>query len=413
MPATTNVMSNAQLWDYLRETNPNFANHTSKATAELFSEKGYEALKRSDVTAIDEFFQLSLRVAFQKVDISQARNPLENSGLVEVYDTPNGGYVQRIAVDSIKPVSPAYKGLEDGDSPDPFVVRKPTSTERFFAQNFDYQSFISVQEIMVKRVFLEEYGMSAYIAGIMQGLQNGYTIQRYENVLEALNTAINSSETPLKDSQEYTITSWTGSEANLKDFVLLMKDIATAMEVSPQTDAFNANSFATATDASEHVLLVRAGLKNRIEVMLEVGAFNPDRLAMPFEIKEVENFGGIYYIGTVSGTPNTRIYPAVDRFGAKVDGKWVLTEGGSETDAVTVTNVVAIDPNADVIAVIAQKGVVFENIQNGYSIRPIFNPRGLYTNYWADAANNAVCYDSNYDLIRINAISSSILPIGG
>ena len=408
------IVSNAQLWDYLRETNPSFASHTAAATEALFTEKGYEQLKREDIAAIDEFFQLSLRVAFQKIDVSTARNPLEgDSGFVEVYDTPNGGYVQRIAVDSIKPVSPAYKGLSTGDSPDPFVVRKPSSNERFFAQNFDYQSFISVQEVMVKRIFLEEYGMSAYIAGIMQGLQNGYTIQRYENILECLNTAINSQDNPLQDSQQVVITSWTGSTDNLKSFVLLMKDIATAMEVSPQTDAFNANGFATSVRASDHVLLVRAGLKNQIEVELEVGAFNPDRLALPFEIKEVENFGGIYYQATVGGVDNVRVYPAVDQFGAKVDGKWVTTEGGSVDDAVTVSNLVAIDPNADVIAVIAQKGVVFENVQNAYSVRPIFNPRGLYTNYWADAANNAVCYDANYDLVTVKAIASSILPIGG
>lgn len=394
------IVSNVDLWNYLRATNPSFERHTSKGTADLFTEKGFEALRRQDVTAIDEFFQLSLRLAFQKVDISKARNPLEDSGLVEVYDTPNGGYVQRIAVDSIKPVSPAYKDLPDGNGPDPFVVRKPKSSERFFAQNFDYQSFISIQETMVKRIFLEEFGMSAYIAGIIQGLQNGYTIQRYENILQAIHTALISSATPLKESQVVVIDNWSESEDNLKSFVLLVKDIATAMEVSPQTDAFNANSFATAVRAEDHVLLVRAGLKNKIEVMLEVGAFNPEKLAMPFTIKEVENFGGIYYTGTVAGATE-RIYPAVDAFGAKVDGKWVLTEGASESEAVEATDITAVDPHYNTIAMIAQKGTIFENIQNGYSIRPIFNPRGLYTNYWADAANNAVCYDANYNLIEI------------
>lgn len=394
------IVSNVDLWNYLRATNPSFERHTSKGTADLFTEKGFEALRRQDVTAIDEFFQLSLRLAFQKVDISKARNPLEDSGLVEVYDTPNGGYVQRIAVDSIKPVSPAYKDLPDGNGPDPFVVRKPKSAERFFAQNFDYQSFISIQETMVKRIFLEEFGMSAYIAGIIQGLQNGYIIQRYENALQAIHSALTSSATPLKDSQVVVIEDWSESEDNLKLFVLLVKDIATAMEVSPQTDAFNANSFSTAVRAEDHVLLVRAGLKNKIEVMLEVGAFNPEKLAMPFTIKEVENFGGIYYTGTVAGATE-RVYPAVDAFGAKVDGKWVLTEGASESEAVEATDITAVDPHYNTIAMIAQKGTIFENIQNGYSIRPIFNPRGLYTNYWADAANNAVCYDANYNLIEI------------
>lgn len=402
------IMSNEQLWNYLREVNPSFKNHTSIATTDLFTEKGYEQLKREDLSAIDEFFQLSLRVAFQKVDVSAARNPLENSSLVEVYDTPNGGYVQRIAVDSIKPVSPAYINLQDGDGPDPFAVRKPSSHERFFPQNFDYQSFISIQEVMVKRIFLEEYGMSAYIAGIMQGLENGYTIQRYENILECLNTAINSTNSPLKDSQQVQIANWTGSDANLKDFILLVKDLATAMEVSPQTDAFNANSFATSVRARDHVLLVRAGLKNKIEVELEVGAFNPDRLALPFEVKEVENFGGIYYTGISAEDPDTpmNIYPAVDQFGARVKDKWVTADSDPVELAQEFTDIQAHDPNEGVIAVLAQKGVIFENIQNAYSLRPIFNPRGLYTTYWADAANNSVCYDANYNLVTITGVTT-------
>ena len=41
------IVSNAQLWDYLRETNPSFAKHTAAATEALFTEKGYEQLKRT------------------------------------------------------------------------------------------------------------------------------------------------------------------------------------------------------------------------------------------------------------------------------------------------------------------------------------------------------------------------------
>ena len=170
-------VSNVTLWNLARKVSPTFKSHTAEGTADLFTEKGFEALKLSDVGAINEFFEISLRVAFQMCNVSRAKNPLEGSGLLQVYDTPNGGYVQRIAVDSIKPTSPRYKGLTNGASVDPFSVRKPKTHERFFAQNFDYQSFITLQDFQVKQIFISEYGMGEYIAGIMQGLKNGYTFQ--------------------------------------------------------------------------------------------------------------------------------------------------------------------------------------------------------------------------------------------
>lgn len=58
-------ISNAQLWDLARKASPTFKSHTAKATAETFTEKGFEALTRSGLNVINEFFELSLRVGFQ------------------------------------------------------------------------------------------------------------------------------------------------------------------------------------------------------------------------------------------------------------------------------------------------------------------------------------------------------------
>ena len=181
-------ITNSQLWDLARKASPTFKSHTAKATADLFTEKGFEAITRNDINVVNEFTELSMRVGLQMISASKARNPLAATGLVSVYDTPTGGFVQRIAIDSIKPISPAYKGLEDyakGGTPvDPFIVRKPVSKERFFAQNFDYQNFITIQDFQLKTIFISEYGMGSFVAGVMEGLRNGYTVQEYENTLQ-------------------------------------------------------------------------------------------------------------------------------------------------------------------------------------------------------------------------------------
>lgn len=420
-------VSNITLWNLARKVSPTFKSHTSEGTAELFTEKGFEALKLSDVGAINEFFEISLRVGFQMCNVSKAKNPLEGKGLLQVYDTPNGGYVQRIAVDSIKPTSPRYKGLVNGASVDPFSVRKPKSNERFFAQNFDYQSFITLQDFQVKQIFVSEYGMGEYIAGIMTGLRNGYVVQEYENAKTAIDKAINSTAYPLQDTQVIRMSSWTDAgvtNAELTELILSVKDLVTAMTVNSQTSAYNAAKFTTAVDTDDLVLLLRAGIKNRINVNLEVGAFNPDKLSLPIEIVEVDDFGGLepYSINASTGEAETLLQPIYDANGervAYVDGsvtvngpahfdvssqKWIVnvTSGGTTADTnqtLVDSQITWVDTNASVLGVVARKGVIFENRQNPYQVSPIYNPAGLYTNYWASSPNNAIVYDPLYEFV--------------
>lgn len=420
-------ITNAQLWDLARKASPTFRSHTAKATADLFTEKGFEALTRVTTDVLNEYFELSLRVGFQMLTASKAKNPLAATGLVQIYDTPNGGFVQRIAVNSIKPVSPAFKGLQDGDSVDPYIVRKPESSERFFGMNFDYQSFITVQDFQVKQIFLSEYGMGSFVAGIMEGLRNGYTIQEYENTIECLNKALNSTTYPLQDTQVVNVDSWgsgTGgaiADADLLSLIKNVKDIDTAMSVVPQTSAYNAAKFATLVDREDLVLLLRAGIKTEIDLKLEVGAYNPDRLTLPFEVHEVEHFGGLQpYMDGGEGADVLQ-QPVYDKLGVVVgyidasvtvngpatkrasDGKWIVNVTSGSTTADTTINEGEpdfwLDPNEDVLAVLVQKGAIFENAQNPYVIKAIENPRGLYKNYWASRPNNGINFDYYYTMV--------------
>lgn len=390
-------VSNVEFWDEARKYSPSFASHTSKGTSDMFTEKGFEAISRMDIGVINEFIGISMRVGFQMVTTSRARNPLEGSGLVQVYDTPNGGFVQRMGIDSLKPVSPAYKNLKNFESIDPYVVRKPETSERFFAQNFDYQSLVTIQDFQVKTIFTNEYGMGQWMSGVMQALENGYTIQEYENTLEALNAAIHSEEHPIQDTQNIQLGSWTGEGTadELKAFILACKNLASQMETTPQTSAYNAGKFASVVDRSDLVMLVRPSVKNRIEVELEVGAFNPDRLTLPFEIKEVDNFGGLEPV-TDGGE---KLYPVFDKLGTQIGWN---TQDGQDEVTVELGKAKYNDPNKDVIAVIAQKGLIFENAQNPYTVTPIYNPRGMYQNYWANRPNTGINVDYFYDLVLIS-----------
>lgn len=400
------AISNVDLWNYARDNNPTFASHTAKATADLFTERGFEALKLGQVNAINEFFEISLRIGFQMLKASRAKNPLEDKGLVQYYNTPNGGYTQRMAVHSIKPVSPKYKDLTNGMSIDPYTVRKPRADERFFQQNFDYQSFITIQDFQLKTIFISTNGMGEFVAGVMEGLRNGYTIQEYVNTMEALNTAINSEKYPLQESQIININIAnidTPTNEELSTFILAANDLVSAMTISPQTAAYNAGKFDTAVGTDDLVLLMRPKLKNLMKVNLLTGAIHPENLSLPIPVVEVENFGGLVpYQKPLDGAePSVKVYPVYNTSTGEQVG-WSLEEDSNIVD-VNDEDVVYVDPNEDVLAVVAQKGLIFENIQNPYEVRAIYNPRGLYTNYWASSPNNAINVDPYYNMVVLKA----------
>lgn len=391
-------MTNATIWDNIRGKYPSFASHTSKATADLFTERGWETIQRTDPKAVDEFFELSVRIALIAVNVSHAKDTLEAKGFGEYFDAPFGQIVQKMATTSVKPVSPKYRGYKDGDSIDPFVVRLPKITERAFVQNFDYQSGITMpDEFSRKVIFVSDFGMSEFMAGIMEGLENGYKIQKYENKLEALNKAINSTKHPLQDTQKVTVTQ-AGAEMTSDELIALIlsiKNVVSAMDLAPQTGAYNALKYESTQDLDRLKLLVRPGYKNAIDALVLANAFNQDKLNLPIDVIEVPNFGGLeYYQDAAFAKP---LYTHYDAMGAE-DG-FTATKDGS---ALYTGEVHVKDPNAGVIGIIADKGLVFECRQNPYTVEPIRNPRGMYTNYWANCPGSTVAVDPLYNMVAIS-----------
>lgn len=392
------ALSNVDLWNGIRAAFPNFANHTSKGTKEMFTEAGFEQLKNFSLETLNEFWDLSMRVFLQTVNIAQARDPLNEQDFGEVYEQARGGYIQRLAITPMKPISPKYKGLENGKSVDPFVVRKPKIDERFFKQNFDYQHLITIpDEFQFKQIFISEFGMSETMAGLFLQMENAYKVQKYVNKLEAINEGINSLSHPLQSSQIVTTSlSESPTETELVNLILTIKNVISAMTVGASTSAFNTLRFQTLQSRDRLRILVRPQFKNELSVIVARNSYNADTLNLPIPIVEVENFGGLQPYKEAAFT--TPLYEVYDSFGAVIG--YAEVEGGKE---VTVAEEAVFwkDTNSDVIAIIADKGWLFESIQNPYRVEPIRNPAGLYQNYWASAPNNAILIDALYNVVVV------------
>ena len=392
-------ISNVDLWNEIRNRFPQFESHTSKGTKQLFTESGFEALKSGDYPdVLNDFFNLSLRVYLQLVTVSRAKDILDEGDFGEYYNNPMGGYIQRMSINSIKPVTPAFKNLTNGKSVDPFVVNKPEVAERFFKQNFDYQSLLTMpDDFQFKNIFISEFGMSEYMGGLMTALENGYTIQKFENKLEAINAGIDIKNYPLQSTQMIT-TSLSADPTNeeLAKIILTMNNVISAMILGPQTNAFNAMRFSTVQDKSRLRILVKPGFKNVIKTKLLANAFNRDELTLDAPIVEVPHFGGLKPYK--EDTYTTLLYPVYNTLGTCIGFN---EQEGQDTVTVSENDVYWKDPNEDVIAIIADKGWMFHSIQNPYTVEPIRNARGLYTNYWASSPNNTIAIDPIYNVVVI------------
>lgn len=388
------AITNKALGDMIAKIYPSFKSHTAQLTAETFTERGFDRITQLDPSFVNDFFEMSMRVWLNVVNISHAKDILAEKDFGETYDQPWGAIIQRLSTNSVKPINPGWIGLKDGDAPDPFVVRKPVVAERFWKQNFDYASMITVpDDFQMKQIFVSEYGMSEFMAGIMWGLQNGYTTQVYLNKLEALDAAINSTKTPLRLNQIQTLEmSETPTDEQLRGMINAIKKIVAAMcDLGPQTDAFNAYGFNSTQDRGRLRLLLRQGYLPDLETNTLYAAFNRDNLETGIPIIQVPNFGGITYS---DGT--NYLYPVYNSLGERIGWNTAANQSTTNVDEAQVT---AVDPNADVVAVLADKGVVFECRQNPYTVEPIRNPRGRYVNYWASSPNNTIAYDSLYNMV--------------
>lgn len=391
--------SNITLWNLIRKNFPQFASHTSEGTAELFTTNGYEMLKQTDPQALGDYFGLSVRVYPQFINEDRAKDDFEKNGFGETYDVPFGSIIQRMSVEPVLPVSPAYKGLKNFDTVDPYVVYKPEVSERFFRSNFDYQSLITMpDDFAYKQIFITPGGMATYLQSqVMNALEAGYIAQKYLNKKEALNAYINSTALPLKDTQKYNFTAATKGEETadeLRNFINTVNDVVEAMTMGPYNDAFNSLGHNNTQDKGRLKLLIRPGYINRIRTVLMANTYHDDKLNLPIDYVVVKDFGGL--IPTSDG--ETQVYPVYDTLGHCIGYNATAnqTEVTINKDAVQWK-----DPNSDIVAMIADKGLVFEGIQNGYTVEPIRNPRGRYTNFWASSPNNTVAVDALYNAVII------------
>lgn len=401
------AIKNIDLLKYVEQKSPQFKSLTGRITADTFTEVGYDRLKASDVNALSEFYELSMRVYLQFINVAEVKDPLEIGGFGETFDNPMGGYIQREAVTKIKPVSPAWKNLKNGQSVDPFVVRKGEVTERFWKQNFDFQTILTIpDDFVMKQMFINEYGISTFVEGQIKQLKNSYAVQKYLAKKEAIDAFLTGNKDRLQDSQQVEVEyNNTPTDEQLVNFILAIKNVVSTIGAVPSTSAFNALKFDSAQDIKRLKLLVRVGFKNEIAIKVLRNSFQAETLNLPVDVIEVDNFGGL--VPYRDKNYAIRVYPVYDTLGAVIGFSTTENKIGKENVEFNDDDVFWKDPHEDVLAILADKGLIFTSVQNGIQMNTIYNPRGLYTNYFLSMPNATVAVDNIYNAVVFKKSNST------
>lgn len=430
--STVTKMSNADFLTKVAELAPQFKEVASKVAKEGFTESNFEAMSQlpTGQDNVSNFYSIACLVGMQFVDYAGFKNKVDEIGVIERLAMPFAEYIQRNRVKRIKNVNPAWKGLKDGDSVDPYIVRKPEIEQDYYGgKNVAYQTFITMQEFDLKRGWLTENGIGEIVGAVFNMIDLDRAEFDYGLYKEALNGAINSTDHALQGSQKIELAAPTATVANftaatftkaeLVELVEDLIDIGEAIESNVTLTTFNAAKYPMPLNTSDLVMMIRPGYKAKIRTML-ADVYHDENLKIPFDMKVVENFGGL----VPYDSSNAELQPVYDSLGAMVgyvkksytnvsaatydaaNDKYTVTygaQGGSTADVTPEAGVHHyVDPNEKVIAVLAQKGLIFELIQNPFNVRPIFNPRGEYTNTFFNQLDNYLGVNYSKALITIS-----------
>jgi hypothetical protein len=346
-------------------------------------------------TELATLLGLTVQFVFNSLKAPTVKDVFDESGIVETFSEPMGMYLQRIHYNAIKQIGPFYQA-ENTAIPSQFDKRLATTVERFLKKNMDYQNLISqLDDVTVQKIFASEYGIASFLSGPAMVLDASYKLYKTLTVYEVLNSILNNTEYPLKDSQKLNITlSDTPSKEDLREFILAIKNKVSQMNIHPSTDQYNSGGYAHFFEPSNHVLLLKPGVMNMIQTHLLENSYNMEMLNLPIEVREVMHFGGL--IPTSDGS--TPLYPVYDKWASLIG----FNTAPKKTEVtVTEDDVVWVDPNPDVVGMIIEKGAIVYNDANPMSTPTVRNELGMFTNLIANKPGCSMNYDPDYNVVAI------------
>lgn len=261
-----------------------------------------------------------------------------------------GDIIEELGVEIMDPQT--YQGPELYDEgelclPNPFCKEKPDVRSHFHKRNREefYQRTIFRETL--KKSFRTPGGLSTFVEALIQTLYSASAADEYLWTKELFSKYVIDPVIPLAPDQIITLTNNIADDTSSKQFILALK--VALEDLSFNSNNFNPERLTTYNESGEMVLLVRKGIIPVITVESLSAAFNESRLAINVDIVIVDDFG----TNTVNHIP--------------------AGPGAGPNDV--------LDADQSVAAMLVDRDwfMIYDNLRE---LHTIFNPKGLYWNYF-------------------------------
>lgn len=364
------AISNADIFNSIRSgLSSTFQARIPEMDARNMAEIG-GMITSSDFTAD---FNDWLTAAINRIGLVLIRdNNIKNRLSRFVYGTMEfGDAIEELMVDIIK--GEDYQPGTEGNSIDPFRITNPDVKAIYHKVNSRRKYRITTYPDRAKKAFLSEGGLQRLITQMVSQLFQAGELDDWLSTKEVFNEFLNSEKYPVNEDSIVTVEA-ISSEDTAKKFINTVKDVVTSMTYP--TNAYNYMGITKMIDPSNLTIFIRADLLNYIDVNVLSSAFNRSDLNFTpndsngfMKMVAMDDFGGKYAVDE-SGN---KLYPVYNVFGKQIG--YSATEGGSTL----VTPAKFVDPNEDVLAIIAEDQflLITRQLERAESI---WNPEGLYWN---------------------------------
>lgn len=407
---------------------PQFKEVASKVSNGLFTNSDIEYLTTlpTGTDNLSSIYAAFMLVGAQFFDGVDFRNVFDKLGIVDRLHMSTGEYVEYNSVGRIPNVSPSFD-IKDGDSPDQNEVRLFHLQQDFLGgKNVEYSNWVTFADYDLRRGLMNEGGIGRIISLVYQAIDLDRVTWEEGLLKESLNRAIHSEKFPLQGSQKFAIAAPKSTVANftadtftldeLKSFCYGLDEIAEELDTATYSTMFNSYKFPGNLNKDDYVLILRKGYKSKMQELIPEQYHIDFYEKVRFKTTSFADFGGITY----KDSSDNELQPVYDKNGSVVgfvnasytnvaaaefseaNNKWTVKYGanhGSTADVILANAVVKIDENEDIMAILVEKGLLVELIQNPFVSRSNYNNRGEYLNTWFNQKKNFIGVNAKKGLV--------------
>lgn len=382
------AQTNAQMIEAVINSLPNMTKESSKQVLADWQKNPGKMFQDNNNT---NFLNLLSTFVLDRIRVQDFYNPLEEAGVINRYSQAYGN-IQRLYTPKIPTVDADFqKAWVNGSSSDMFKKRVIQPTQKFAYSNISYNNRISVPGAMFYTSAFNDYqGLVDWQAAITQTMLNTYSRWRYALYNDVIGRQTNSAD--LKDTQKISVTFADPSNPTQEEAKAFAVQVLTFISLARlNAGKFNEDAFDYSLNADDIRILVRPGMKARLQAAL-INAYNPQIVeGVINRLVEIPYLGVPTYYEDEEHT--TKLYPVYDEHGTitglntQEDGQGtaVALDAAFVDDGASNVFAIAIDRNRiNYVTAVGADGVSTE-MRTDWTI---YNIEGDYRNFYTRVLGN-------------------------